>query len=112
MKGVIEEMQDRIVSETEVLDNSWWTYRGISDHDGPDGLVHVIDASEENFKKVVYMTTGNLRIRYPKTHSSHREKYEIDQMALLEKGLEEISLYQFKLWISQGTFRPFTRNPD
>ena len=110
MKGVIEQMQDEVVARTEVLDGSWWSYRGASGHNSPEALIHVIKASDDEFQKIVYVTTGNPRVKYYKTHTSHRDDHEIEQMAQLERGLEEISLYQFKLWISQGSFQQFDRD--
>jgi hypothetical protein len=107
MSSLIEEAQDRAIAKVEVPDNSWWTYRGTSDHDSPEGLVHVIKASDEEFQKVVYITTGIPRIKYSQTYSNYREQYEIMKMAQLERGIEEMLLRQFKLWISQGTFQRF-----
>jgi hypothetical protein len=107
MTSVIEQMQDEAVAQQNVPDDSWWTYRGASGHKTPEALIHVIKASEEEFQKVVYVTTGNARVKYYKTYTEHRDEHEIRQMAQMEQGLETISLRQFKLWISQGTFQPF-----
>ena len=110
MSSLIKEAQDKIVARQKVPSGSWWTYRGASGHARPEALIHVITASDEEFLKIAYVTTGNLRVEYPKFYTGDREKYEIDQMAQLERGFEEMSLYQFKLWISQGTFQQFNGN--
>lgn len=112
MRGTIEEMFDDVAAQQEVLEDSWWTYQGSTGHDNPQAIIHVIKATEDEFKKVVYVTSGNYRLVFPKSYPEYRDEHDLREMANLERGLEELPLHTFKLWIYHGTFQQISSRKE